>query len=137
MAKFTDCSGREWTLRLTLGHRAGLKQLGIDPTDFGTAVASLAQVTGVDAEKLVAVCHLLTVEPVSREEYDQGFDAATIEAAGEALADAVADFYLSRRPQTAAAMKRKVRELMARMDRATADALTRSESGSNSPATAG
>jgi hypothetical protein len=137
MAKFTDCSGREWTLRLTLGHRAGLQALGIDPTNFGTAVATLAQVTGVDAERLVSVCHLLTVEPVTREEYDQGFDAATIEAAGEALADAVADFYLSRRPKAAAAMKQRVREMMAKLDQAMADAVTRSASGTNSPATAG
>lgn len=131
MAVFRDCLDRTWTLRLTLGHRAGLKDLGVDCKDLGTALATLTAVTGVDADRLVSVCHLLTVEDATREEYERGWDARTIEAAGEALADAVADFYLSRRPATAAALKAKVREQLAKMDQAAAEALTRSASGTS------
>ena len=134
MAKFRDCLGREWTLRLTLGHRAGLKDLGIDTSDLVAALATLVRVTGMDADRLLAVCHLLTVEPVTLAEYADGFDPATIDLAGEALADAVADFYLSRQPRAAAAVKAKVREQMEAMDRHVAARLTSSASATNSPA---
>lgn len=137
MAKFTDCLGREWTLRLTLGHRAGLKALGVDTSDVGAAFSSLATAAGVDVERLARVCHLLTVEPVSYEEYERGWDADAAEAAGRAVEDAVTDFFLSRRPATAAAVKANFRAAVEQMDRMTADRLTRSGSGTNSPGTPG
>lgn len=132
MAKFTDCNGCERVLRLTLGHRAGLKVLGIDPANLATAMSSLAVATAFDADKLVAVCRLLTVDAPPLAEYEAGFDPATIDAAGEALAEAVADFYLSRQPKTATAAKAAVREIMAKMDAEMAETLTRSASATNS-----
>jgi hypothetical protein len=133
MARFTDCLGREWTLRVTLGHRAGLKALGVDAANLGTALGTLTELTAMDADRLVAVCHLLTVDAPPLVEYEAGFDADTIGAAGEALADAVADFYLSRRPKMAAAVKARVREAMAELDAKAAEGLTRSGTGTNSP----
>lgn len=134
MAKFRDCLDREWSLRLTLGHRAGMKDLGVDMKDFGAAVTALSMATAMDAEKLVRVCHLLTVNPPPLAEYEAGFDAVTIDAAGEALAEAVADFYLARQPKLAAAMKAKLREAMGQMDEAMTSHLTRSDLVTNSPA---
>lgn len=131
MSKFVDCLGREWTLRLTLGHRPPLKELGIDTSELGKALATLTEATGADVDKLAAVCHLLTVEPVTIEEYARGWDAVTVELAGEALADAVTDFFLGRRPKLAAAVKAKVKEVMAKMDATAAEALTRSASGTS------
>lgn len=138
MSKFSDCLGREWTLRLTLGHRAPLRELGVDTTDVAAAMVSLAQLTGFDADKLAAVCRLLTVEPITvgEDEYLLGWDVATVEAAGEALADAVLGFYLGRQPAAAAALKTKVGEVMAVVDKAMAAALTPSDSATNSPASA-
>lgn len=139
MAKFTDCLGREWTLRLTLGHRAPLRELGVDTADVAAAMSSLGHLTGMDAAKLAAVCRAVTVEPitVSVDDYEMGWDADTIERAGEALADAVLGFYLGRQPAAAAALKAKVCEVMAGVDRAMAASLTPSASGTSSPASAG
>lgn len=140
MAKFADCLGREWTLRLTLGHRSGLKDLGVDATDLATTVASLTRVTGgADVDALVAVVKLLTVEPIPPD-YDHGWDAGTIDRAGEALVDAVADFYLGRRPQMRAALLANVREKTAELDKRAAELLsgsTPSSGGTSSPASAG
>jgi len=131
MARFTDCNGDERVLRLTLGHRAGLKALGVDTADLGTAIGTLVRETGFDVDRLAAVCHLLTVDPPPLDEYKAGFDAVTIEAAGEALADAVTGFYLSRRPQTAAALRAKVKAEMDELDRRAAERLTSSGSGTS------
>lgn len=139
MSKFSDCLGREWTLRLTLGHRATLRELGVDTTDVAAAMSSLGHLTGMDAAKLAEVCRAVTAEPITVgvDEYEAGWDADTIERAGEALADAVLGFYLGRQPKAAAALKAKVSETLTAMDDALAAALTPSGSGTNSPASAG
>lgn len=140
MSKYVDCLGREWTLRLTLGHRAALKDLGVDTADLGSTVSTLTQATGgPDIDRLVSVVKLLTVEPIPAD-YADGWDAGTIDSAGEALVDAVADFYLGRRPKLAAALKQRVRDGMAALDEKAAHLLngvTLSSSATSSPESSG
>lgn len=130
--QFSDSQGRAWTLRLTLGHRNGLKALGVDTANFHTALDTITRLTAFDADRLVAVCRLLTVEPVP-DDYADAWDGGTIDAAAEALADAVTDFYLSRSPAAAKAAKVKRREVWADLDQKAVTAVTRSDSGTRSP----
>ena len=134
MAKFTDCLGREWSLRLTLGHRTGLKDIGVlmVPGDMGETIAAFV-VAMSDPEKVVALCHLLThpAPTLTADEYASGWDGPTFAAAGEAVEECVADFFLSRRPQAKAAILTKVREQMKAADARAAEAVARSGSGSS------
>ena len=100
MARFTDCLGREWVLRMTLGHRSGLKDIGVlmQPGDMGQTIAAFVEAFG-DPEKVVALCHLLTTPAptVTADEYAAGWDGETFERAAEALEDCIADFFLAGR----------------------------------------
>lgn len=136
MARFTDCLGREWVLRLTLGHRTPLKDIGVllQPGDMGETIAAFSAAMA-DPEKMVALCHLLTTPPPSctADEYAAGWDGEAFERAAEALEECVADFFLTRRPMVRAAILRRVREEMARADARAAEmvAAARFDSGSS------
>lgn len=96
-ASFTDGDGREWKLRLSVGLVAEvLRETGVE---IGNEKNSqwVALLFGQQA-KLVEVLWVLCAGQaetfgVSAEAFGYLFDGATLEAAGDALAGAVADFF--------------------------------------------
>jgi hypothetical protein len=134
MARFSDCLGREWTLRLTLGHRAAMKDIGVllSPGDMGQTIAAFYEAMQ-DAEKVVALCHLLSTPTptMTADEYAAGWDGETFERAGEALEECIADFFLSRRPKVKAAILAKVKAEREKADAKAAEVIARFGSGSS------
>ena len=96
-ASFTDPDGREWKLRLTVGAVEEVKrETGVELGDendskwlellFGRR-STLVEVLAVLCEKQ------MKESSVTPEDFGHLFDGATISAAGDALAAAVADFF--------------------------------------------
>jgi hypothetical protein len=145
VASFKDADGREWKLRLTVGLLGDVRRdAGVD---LGAAIKSPKDLAGIlyaDPADLVKVLWVLvekqaTDAGVSPEEFGHAFDGAAIERAGEALLEAVADFF----PRSAIGRKIKSnlpklleqvdREIEARMDAA----LTSNAPAGNSPESSG
>ncbi len=151
MAKFTDHTGFDWHLRLTVGDVSDVKRE--TRVNLGLAAKDAAWVEAVfsDPAKLVEILYVLC-EPqckaagLSPEDFARRFDGATLEAAGQALAEAVADFFP--RSAVAQALRRNLAKVMAAADakavaeiERTAEKLTSakstaSPSPTNSPASA-
>ncbi|HYH69219.1 MAG TPA: hypothetical protein VD866_31285, partial [Urbifossiella sp.] len=92
---FEDAKGRKWELRVTAGHAVDLKAAGIninkaltDPSWVGVLVDDVAL--------LVAALHIVcnpTSKGVSPEDFNDGLDGSTLEAAATALALAIVGFF--------------------------------------------
>lgn len=137
-AEFTDCEGRPWRLRLTVGGVEEVKRVtGIELGDEkdtqwvnllfkggGKLVEVLYQLCEKQAEKL----------GVTPENFAYGFDGPTLEAAGNALGVAVADFFP--RSRISQALKTKWAEILARGEEKAIAAITSApwDSPTNSPA---
>lgn len=96
---FTDAAGDRWTLRVHYGLREPLK--AVAEFDFlkvfETRFAALGDVLG-NIERLVAclaetLAPQITARGLSPEQFAERFDGPTIEAAAEAFAAAVIDFF--------------------------------------------
>jgi hypothetical protein len=124
VSKFTDHTGGSWELRLTVGSVSDVKrETGVNLALVSKDTSWVDAIFG-DPAKLVEMLHVLC-EPqckaadVTPELFAHRFDGATLEAAGIALADAIADFFP--RSAVAAAVKKGLTRLMQTMDaRATA-----------------
>jgi hypothetical protein len=135
VSKFTDSNGNEWTLRLKLGHRKPLAELGVgfNGANFGETIGAFMAATA-DPDVLAKVVHAITVSPPSTvAELADSFDGKTFAAASLALSDEVIDFFHHGRPATTEAARAAVTTLVSEQDRQTATALTRFVSGGNSP----
>jgi hypothetical protein len=139
MAKFTDSNGNEWTLRLKLGHRKALAELGVgfNGANFGETIGAFMAATG-DPDTLAKVAHAIaTAPPTTAEQLADSFDGETFAAASLALSDEVIDFFHHGRPATVTAARAAVKTLTGQQDETTAAALTRFASGTNSPESPG
>lgn len=135
MSKFTDGNGNEWTLRLKLGHRKPLADLGVgfNGANFGETIGAFMAATA-DPDVLAKVVHTISVSPPSTAaELADSFDGESFAAASLALSDEVIDFFHHGRPATTEAARSAVTTLMGQQDQQTAAALTRFVSGGNSP----
>ena len=135
MARFVDSNGGEWVLRLKLGHRKPLADLGIgfDATNFGRTIASFLAICD-DPDKVAKVAHLIAVSPPSPpEQLADSFDGEGFATASLALADEVIDFFHHGRPATAEAARAAVKAVLTQQDQTTATELTRSVSVTSSP----
>ena len=103
MARFKDCEGKEWDVRILTGHLRPLREeFGIDLRDaLKPEENSLAEALG-DPEKFGQVLWVL-VQPqaeaagITPEAFAFRFDGEALESAGTALFKAVWDFF---RPRT-------------------------------------
>lgn len=117
MAKFTDINGREWTVALTIGSIADLKREA--NFDLGAAVKSgdaLALTLFGDPEQLALVLWAMVREqakPLDRDAFYLLLDPDSLDRGGDALMEAIVDFYHRRR---APAIKEKLPALMAKVD---------------------
>lgn len=142
MASFKDADSREWKLRLTVGLLGDVRRdAGID---LGAAIKSpkdLAAILYADPADLVKVLWVLVEfqakeANVSPEEFGHAFDGSAIERAGEALLEAVADFFprsvIGRKIKSnlPALLAQVDREIVSRMDAALS---TSNGSAGNSP----
>lgn len=141
MARFTDLTGQEWTLRLTVGSVADVKK----ETGVNLAIASkdaswVEAVFGTDgklAEILWTLCEGQAKERnISPEAFAHLLDGETLDKAGAALGDAVASFFP--RSAVAQAMKRGLAATFAEADRRAVEAIERTllSTASNSPTNA-
>lgn len=109
MAKFKDCLGRDWSLRITTRHLKPLRETGFDVGACSKGAEAFLPLA--DPETLGRVLWVL-VGPdavkagVSEDDFAGGFDGPTIHAATTALMEAIADFIHS--PAVAAALKKKL-----------------------------
>ena len=144
MSKFADCNGNEWKLHLTYGSASAVQR----ETGVNLALASQSttwvEIIFNNPGKLIEVLWVLceqqaTHRALTPEQFAYGFDGETIEAAGNALAECVADFF----PRSAVGKKLKAQiptilkqtdeRMIAALDKAI---LTGLPSVSNSPASA-
>lgn len=139
MARFVDSNGGEWVLKLKVGHRKRLADLGVgfEAGNFGATMAAFLAACD-DPDRLARVLHAIAVSPpATAEELADSFDGATFAAAGLALSDEVVDFFHYGRPATAEAARSAVSAILTKQDEATAKTLaavlTRSDSGTSSP----
>lgn len=147
-ASFTDGDGREWKLRLTVGLVEDIqKETGVELGDESNA-DWLALLFG-KRRKLVEVLWLLCEAQadkagVTPEQFGHLFDGATLDAAGTALAAAVADFFPRSRISQAlrenlqaileAGEEKAVAEIRATAGRSSASATTSPGSSALTPA---
>ena len=141
MAKFVDMNGQEWALRLTVGSVADVKR----ETGVNLAIASkdaswVEAVFGGDgklAEVLWTLCAAQAKERgITPEQFAHLLDGQTLDRAGAALAEGVADFFP--RSAVAQAMKRGLAATFAEADRRAVAEIERllPSTGSPSPTSA-
>lgn len=103
MSSFQDAAGREWTIRLTARRLTQLREM------LGFSIAIVATPEGLaewrgpevarNPEKFAEVLNLLLADQfversVTREEFEDAFDADVYRAAGKAFEDAILGFSL-------------------------------------------
>lgn len=139
MAAFKDTAGNEWRLVLTVGSVADvLRDTGVNLALTAKGATWVEAIFGADG-KLASVLWVLCerqakergVEP---DAFPYLLDGGTLEAAGMALADAVADFFP--RSRIAKALRVKLAQAMTEADDRAVAALTDSPSPTNSPESA-
>jgi len=140
VAKFLDHTGHEWRVLLTYGSAKRVK----DVTGVNLALAGQGAIEWVDTlfgdpGALVGVLWELCAEQAQRanvtpEQFGERFDGATLDGAGNALLEAVADFFP--RSRIAQALREKLPQVIEKAEReavAKLDALTASNSASPPP----
>lgn len=140
MAKFLDHTGHEWRVLLTYGSAKRVKEA----TGVNLALAGQGAVEWVDAlfgdpGALVGVLWELCAEQAQRanvtpEQFGERFDGATLDAAGNALLEAVADFFP--RSRIAQALREKLPQVIAKAEAeavAKLEAMTASNSAFKPP----
>lgn len=143
MAQFTDASGGEWVVRLTVGALADVReQAGVDLGQAIRSEGSLADLIFGDPAMLVRALWVLVesqakaagVDPVA---FAHRFDGPTLERATEALLAAVADFFP--RSKVGMMLRQNLTQAMSRLDDAIIQKLSSTSSGSagTSPASSG
>lgn len=134
MSTFKDCLGREWSLSLTVGKLKPLAAMGLNIGKLAEAGESLGTVLFGDPEKVLvpAAWILASVDEAkcSPESFADGFDGPTLEAAGEAILNAVIDF--SPRSALAARIKGRVKAALQEMDGKILAAMDAAEASSGS-----
>jgi len=137
---FRDHTGQDWHLRLTYGLACDVKR------ETGVNLTLVSQDTGWveilfgEPGRLVGVLWVLCAEQAGRlnvtaEQFGHRFDGPTLEAAGEALAGAIADFFP--RSRIARAIREGLPKVLAEADRKAVEAIDRHVStASNSAGTA-
>lgn len=144
MSKFTDCKGREWAVELTAATvRKVRKATECDLNKAAKAEAEgkkdLAQLVFFDPMLVIEVLWAIVEERATAqgvttlESFEEGFDAATNEAAGIALFGAIVDFF--RPPAIAREQKKSLPAVMAKMGTATAKAYEKLTSPDGPPST--
>jgi hypothetical protein len=99
MASFKDADGREWTLRLTVGLIDDARdQLGIDLWKVTSDAAAAVEPLYADVRKLVGLLWLLAERQAERagvtpEGFGRAMDAAALDAAVDALFEALSCFF--------------------------------------------
>lgn len=140
MAKFTDHTGAEWGLRLTVGSVADVKrETGVNLALVSKDTSWVDAIFG-DPAKLVEILYVLCGDQckaagVSPEEFGHRFDGPTLEAAGDSLAQAIADFFP--RSAVARAVGAGLTKLLTAMDaKAVAEIERRISTACSSPSSA-
>lgn len=113
MAKFKDRFEREWKLDINIGMMDSLKEHGLDLDDFNEQ--GIANVVFASPRRFGAVLYIIceeqaTAKNVTPEGFASGFNLAALEAAREALLEAIVDFIQPR--QVAGATKKRLPNLM-------------------------
>lgn len=120
MSSFKDNTGREWKLRLTVGVVTDVKrETGVDLGKVTQADTAWITFLFGDPGRLVAVLWVLcekqaTAVGVTPEDFGHLFDGTTLEAAGEAFAGAIADFFP--RSRIAKAIRESLGKILAATD---------------------
>lgn len=119
-SSFKDPDGIEWKLRLTVGAVTDVKAAtGVDIGTVTKSDAAWVQFLFGDSEKLVALLWVLCEKQASErgvtpEAFARLFDGTTLEAAGSALAGAIADFFP--RSRVAAAIRQSLGRILEAAD---------------------
>ena len=120
MAKFTDHTGHEWKLLLTYGSAKRVKDAtGVNLAVAGSGNAEWVNLLFDDPGKIVGVLWELCEEQaraanVTAEQFGERFDGATLSAAGDALMEAVADFFP--RSRIAQTIREKLPQVVAKAE---------------------
>lgn len=115
VAKFSDCLGREWSIRITLGMLPKLREAGFDVNAVAKNPAQLSVLSDPETLGKVAwtLCEKQAIAAnVDPEQFADGFDGPTIQDAVQAILESILDFSQPR--QTAASVKAMLPGLLAK-----------------------
>ena len=140
---FKDEKDRDWKLRLTVGLVAMVqRETGVDIGSVTKSDTAWVHFLFGDSAKLVEVLWVLCEKRASEigvtpEEFGELFDGRTLEAAGKALAGAIADFFP--RSRVAAAIGASLEQMLDATDELMVTQVTKqaeaySKSATSSPA---
>jgi hypothetical protein len=121
MATFTDRNNKSWSLNLTVGHLAPLKETyGLDLNKAVRSQEDFASLFDLAPQDLVGILYHVCEEAIEKaglspEDWAHLFDGETIERATTALAEAVLSFFP--RQKIAQAMTGNLRKALEKMDR--------------------
>lgn len=138
MSRFTDYKGRQWDLHLTAGNVAAAKrETGVN---LGMVSESneWAEMLFGPHERFVALLFVLckdqaTAQNISPDEFLCGFDGPALEAAGNALIEAIALFFP--RSRIAAALRDGMQKMLDEADRQAVEKINQTVSTACEPAT--
>lgn len=121
MAKFSDGVGREWELAITFGHIGPLKRdAGLDLERPNTdAFMNVLYSSPFGLVNAVWVLIQKQAATLTKDDWLESMGSEALDAAGDALMEALVDFIHRRR---SASVKAKLPELMAAVDKAHAKA---------------
>lgn len=120
MATFTDCKGREWDFKLTVGLLTEVREAtGVKLGEILRSETALSDFLFADPETVGRVMWCCCREQaeaagVAPESFAAGFDGPTLEAATEAFLGSVADFFP--RSKIGAAIKANLPAVLAKAD---------------------
>lgn len=137
VATYADRHGREWAISLTVGDFPRLKAAGVDLGAVLRDGQALADLLFCDPERLGRAVWTLCETQAARagvtpEQFADGLDGPALERLGEAMGEAIADFFP--RSKVAAAIKGNVKASLEAADRAMVAALTSKLTAGGSPA---
>lgn len=121
MSSFKDAAGRQWELRITLGIVDRLRAVGLDLDKLASEKADVFGILLLERHVLGSVLWILCEKQAEKlglttpEEFFGDFDGATLEGAGDALLDAVLDFFPNR---VTAPIKKRLTQIKERMESA-------------------
>ena len=134
MQTFTDATGRVWSLRLDWQAMRRAKAAGVDLSKIEESLPDLYR-CGVELSEAVWACLDLRGGAVNRDEFESALVGDAMEAARDALLQAVIDFFPEHRRRLIAGAIADVRRQMAELEALAASVTPRpSEPSTGSPA---
>lgn len=118
MAKFKDTAGQEWELRLTVGALGAIREVGFNLAAMTKTGERWVEVLFADPLALARAVWILCREQaekagITEAKFLDDLDGLTITRAGDAMIEAIVDFFHPRQAET---IKASLPKILAKID---------------------